>query len=130
MSENDIENIVNQRILQARKLLFEAEEIANINFFNTSINRMYYASFSIVTALLFKNGFTPKTHSGTRILLNKHFSIENKVNKDLRRFYHEIMEMREDADYEVDKEFDEATTFQYLDKTKVFIEAIEKLIHE
>ena len=130
MNEKDNENIVKIRIARAKELIGEAEEIAGLKFFNTAINRMYYASFSVVTALLFQYGFVPKTHSGTRTLLNKHFVLTGKINKELSKFYFDIFEMREDADYDFEKVFSEKTTISFLNKTKKFVKRIEELITE
>ena len=128
MNEKDNENLINIRISRAHELIAEPEEISELEYYNTAINRMYYASFSIVTALLFQHGFIPKTHAGARTLLNHHFVLTRKLNKESSKFYSEIFEMREDADYDFEKVFDEKTTMNFLKKTKKFVGNIEKLI--
>ena len=54
------------RLQRAKETIHEVEVLIENKFFNTAINRMYYACFYAVGALLVKHGIETSSHSGTR----------------------------------------------------------------
>jgi hypothetical protein len=67
MNDNT-ETIIAYRLERAHESLDEATMLWNTGHYNTYVNRLYYACFYAVTALLLKNGLTSSTHSGTQNL--------------------------------------------------------------
>lgn len=69
----NVETIIKYRLSRADESIIEAKLLAVDNHWNTVANRLYYACFYSVIALLHKKGITTKSHSGARIQLNKEF---------------------------------------------------------
>ena len=69
MTEQQRKKIIKYRIKKAGQTFNEVEVLIENEFWNTAVNRIYYACFYAVTALLIKNGFSTQTHSGTRQML-------------------------------------------------------------
>jgi uncharacterized protein (UPF0332 family) len=67
------EAIVTHRLQRARETLVEAVDNAGMNHWHAAANRLYYACYYAVSALLVQNGFFSRTHSGTIGLLGIHF---------------------------------------------------------
>ena len=66
--------LVAHAIAKAKETYSEVVDVHIENgLWNTSVNRLYYACFHAVTALLASNGIYPKSHSGTNHLFNLHF---------------------------------------------------------
>lgn len=130
MTDDDTLKLIQLWKAKSYELLAEAEDIFDLKFYNTCINRLYFSSFFMVNALLLKNGFKPKTHSGVRNLLNKHFFLTGKLDNTLMKYFFDISKMRADADYEATIEYDDGTAVEYIEKTKIFISKIKKLIEE
>ena len=66
MTEEQRDDLVKFRISKAIDTLNEIEVLFKNEFWNTAVNRLYYACFYAVTALLIDKGLYSKTHSGTK----------------------------------------------------------------
>jgi uncharacterized protein (UPF0332 family) len=63
-------------------------------FWNSAINRMYYACFYAVGALLVLNGVETSSHSGMRQKFGQLFVKTGEINRDLGKHYSELFEKR------------------------------------
>ena len=117
------QDLVKYRVGNARKTLDEVEILMQNNLYNTAINRLYYACFYAVTALLLQNDIKSKTHSGARQMLGMHFIDTGIIPADSGTFYTKIFTMRHKGDYE------DFIDYEYQD-TLVLIEPARKLIAE
>ena len=71
-------------------------------------------------------GFVAKTHAGLLTLFGLHFVKTNKVDPKFARFFRKAKEAREEADYEVYKEFSANEAKSIIKTAKEFIKEIEK----
>lgn len=74
--------IVAFRVQKANDTLKEAKDISTLNYWNTVVNRLYYACFYLTSALLIKHNFLAQTHHGVIHLLGMHFIKTGIVSKD------------------------------------------------
>ena len=65
--------MVEFEIERAHRLIDQFPILENAKLWDTLANRMYYAVFHAVTALLIKNGLHAESHQGTSVLFSKHF---------------------------------------------------------
>ncbi len=130
MSELPIDDYIQYRIERARESIEEAEILLSAHHYATTVNRLYYASFYVVFALLLKTGYNTKTHTGVKSLFNQHFGATGIVDKEFIRFYNEVFQKRHKGDYEERPMFDPADVAQLLITTKKFVAEIEKLIRQ
>ena len=65
--------VVKYRLERAIKTLEEAKYMRKGNFFNAAVNRLYYACYYAVTALLLARNIEANTHSGVKTMLSFHF---------------------------------------------------------
>ncbi len=100
MTELEIKELVSYRLGNAKDTLREVGLHIENELWNTAVNRLYYACFYAVSALLAKQGIFTKTHSGTIKMFSLHFVKPGIVNEDLGIFYSKIFDMRQNADYE------------------------------
>ena len=112
--------IVLYRMENARKTLEEVPVHRENGFYNTAINRMYYACYYAANALLVAHGIEAKSHDGVRQQLGKQFVLTGLLSSDLGKFYSRLFAKRTTADYEdfinhtaetVDEMFPEAQLF-------------------
>ena len=130
MSERPIDDYIQYRVERARESIDEADILLASNHLATTINRLYYASFYAVFALLLKQGYNAKTHTGVKSLFNQHFGTTGLVDKELVRFYNEIFQKRHKGDYEERPVFDPEDVARLLSTTKQFVSQIETLIRQ
>jgi len=130
MTEYNPDDYSNYRIQKAKETIGEVENHILNEFWNTAINRMYYACFYAVSALLVKHGIETSSHKGIRQLFGKMFVKTGKFDKELAKHYTDLFEKRHKGDYNDFFEFDKETVIRLLPISKEFIKKIEELINE
>lgn len=99
MKESSRKELVAHRLSRSVETLQDARILADANRWNACVNRLYYASFYAVTALLLHHGLSSSKHTGVRSLFNKQFVKAGIVPKDLARIYNDLFERRQEGDY-------------------------------
>lgn len=67
MVDDGVRNdIIAYKCQKAHKLMYEVNVLVQNEMWNSSINRMYYACFHIISALLIKHGIEVKSYMGVR----------------------------------------------------------------
>lgn len=59
-------DVVRYRTENAHKTLDEVQSHIEMGYYNTAVNRMYYACYYAVSALLVANKFVTKSHEGVK----------------------------------------------------------------
>ncbi|MEW6378886.1 MAG: HEPN domain-containing protein [bacterium] len=80
------------RLGRTRETLEEAFLMRRESHWNACVNRLYYACFYSVTALLAIEGISLSKHSGVKSLFNHHRVKTNKISKELGRLYNNLFE--------------------------------------
>jgi uncharacterized protein (UPF0332 family) len=128
MKENDKRNLVSYRLSKAKDTLDEVELLINNQLWNTAINRLYYACYYAVKALLIDKGIKAETHNGVRQMLGLQFIKTGIIDKELGKFYSDIFDMRQSGDYEDFIDFNEEDVIDLRIPAKNLIEKIEELL--
>lgn len=91
--------VVTYRLEKSRNTLADAEKVIAMQMWTTGANRLYYAAYYAVSALLVANGIIAKTHEGIIRMFNQHFVMTGKVERELGRQYNILFTMRLTGDY-------------------------------
>lgn len=129
MDENRMA-VVDYRMENARRTLGEVTFHIKQGYYNTAMNRMYYACFYAVSALLVHEGIEAKTHAGVRQMLGMHFVRTGRFSIPLSKFYIDLFDNRQIGDYEDFIYFDEKTTSDLYPQAVELIDAIDKMIRK
>ena len=131
MSLNDEERklLVEFEIEKAHKLIDQFTILENAELWDTLANRVYYAVFHAVTALLIMNGLHAGSHQGVSVLFNKHFVKENLVDEKYGRLLARLENMREKSDYTCLFETTKEEVLPMIPQAKEMISIIENLIN-
>ncbi len=121
------DEIVRYRLSRARETLTEAELMAESAHWNGCVNRLYYACFYALTALLHQRGLASTKHTGVRALFNQHFVKPRLVERRLGAVFNELFDMRHEGDYEDLRRFDENAVQPFVPCVEQFIDAVERL---
>ena len=130
MTDYSPEDYSKYRLQRAKKTIQEVETHMLNGFWNTAINRMYYACFYAVGALLIKHGISTSTHSGIRQKFGQLFVKTGKIDRLLAKHYTDLFEKRNKGDYNDFYDYDEDTVKSLLPLTKQFIESITELLED
>lgn len=122
------------RLARAGESLDEAQVLLDNNHLNGAVNRLYYACFYAVSALLLTEGRSSSKHSGVRSLFDQHWVNAGRIPAELGRLYRQLFQRRQRSDYgdlvtferaEVEKLREEAGEF-----VKVVSAQAEQMISE
>ena len=91
--------LVNLEYEKGKSFLVQAEKIAELGYWDMVANRLYYAVFHAVSALLIKNGHKVGTHKGVVLLFGQHYIKTGIFSINEGRLYSQLQTMREKADY-------------------------------
>ena len=118
------------RIERAAQTLHEVEKHIENQFWNTAINRMYYACFYAVSALLIKYGVESSSHSGIRQQFGQLFVKTGKFDKELAKHYADLFEKRQKGDYNDFFDYDQETATRLLPLSQKFLAEIIELLNK
>lgn len=99
MNPEDLEALIAYRMQRAADSMEEAQLMQQAGHWNTCANRLYYAAFYAVSALLVRDGHGASKHSGVKALFNRHYVKPGIVTREHGRFYNRIYDLRQEGDY-------------------------------
>ena len=128
LSHEDRESLVALRLQRAKETLTEVKGNIELGFWRVVANRMYYACFYAVSALLIKKGLTAHTHSGVINQLGLHFVKKGLISMEQGKMYSRLFDIRQTGDYNDWISIEENDVIPLIEPVNDFIESIEKLI--
>ncbi|MBN1250872.1 MAG: HEPN domain-containing protein [Bacteroidales bacterium] len=128
MTQDERNELVNYRILRAKETLSEIELLIQNELWNTAINRLYYACYYAVIALLVKNDIQVQTHAGVRQMFGLHFIKAELISKELGKFYTDIFDKRLTGDYDDFVDYSREEIIELFEPAKKFVNTIEKIL--
>jgi len=121
----DVKTLVSYRIEKAKSTLKDAKILFDAGSYNATINRLYYACFYGVLALLQTRNLSSSKHKGVRLLFNKEFVKPGNIDLEWYRFYAKLFDNRQESDYEDFKEFTKEETEQLYKESLNFVKMID-----
>jgi hypothetical protein len=120
------EEYVNYRFHRAEESYEEALILAKEERWNAVINRLYYACFYAVIALLIKNNISTQTHDGARTQFGLIFVKTGIIDKESGKLFSTLFDYRQKGDYGDLFDYDEELTKPLINKVNEFIIEIKK----
>ncbi len=93
-----------------------------------AVNRIYYACFYAVTALLLKDNKQFTKHSAVISEFNKNYIKEGKIDIKWGRFLQKLFDDRQEGDYIPTAEFERSEVTERLKEAQVFLKLVGTLI--
>ena len=93
-----------------------------------AVNRLYYAAFYGVSALLLDRGLDFKKHSGVRACFHRELVKAGEVEVEWGRFYDRLFDDRQEADYLVLVAFERGYVGEQLETCGAFLKRIKPLV--
>jgi uncharacterized protein (UPF0332 family) len=128
MTQYKPEDYIKYRIERARETIEEVGTHIENKFWNTAINRMYYACFYAIGALLAQNDIEASSHQGVRQKFGEYFVKSGKFDKTLAKHFTELADKRTKGDYNDFHDYDEEITLRLYPLSIEFIKQIENLL--
>ena len=129
MTENEKLEMISYRIKRARDTFQEVQLHIENKLWTTAVNRLYYACYYAVSALLLKHNIKTQQHAGARQMFGLHFVKTNLIPRELGKFYSDIFDMRHTGDYDDFVDYTKEDVMSVLQPANDLISEIEKLLN-
>ena len=110
------QDYIDYRILKSNEVFEDAKLLATNLRWNSCVNRLYYSSFHLVSALLFKHDIKSETHNGAKTQFNLHFIKTGKLATKYGKLYSSLFLWRQESDYADFVDFDSETVVPLIDQ--------------
>lgn len=125
---NETKSLIHYRAHRSQETLDDAKLLLDKGKLFSSVNRIYYSMYYSVNALLLSKSLSSSKHSGILALFNKEFVNKNIIDKESGRFFNEMFEFRQKADYKDLTEFMKEDVEVWFKKAIEFISKIQQLL--
>jgi len=126
--EGTKEDYINYRISKSSEIFEDAVLLAENGRWNSCINRLYYSSYYLASALLFKHDINAETHNGVKTQLFLNFVKDGIISKEHGKLYSHLFDWRQETDYADFIDFDEETVNPLLQEVMMLNEILKSMI--
>lgn len=121
--------LIKYRLEKADRTLKAAVSLYKDGYLESAVNRIYYAMFYSVLALVQTKGFSSSKHSGIKAFFNREFVKTGIVDKEMGRLYSDLFKKRQRGDYEDFVTFEKEAVAEMLQKAEEFISEIKRIMY-
>ena len=126
--KEETRTLVAYRLERARESLEEAKILLDRGYGNTFVNRLYYACFYAVSALLLTRGLSSAKHSGIRSLFHQSIVKSGLVDLESGQLYDRLFDNRQKSDYADLVRFDTDEVGDWYNEARRFVDAVEDIL--
>jgi len=123
-------DLIRYRLSRSKDTFIDARILADKERWNSAINRLYYAAYYAVIALLLKYNLKPTTHNGAKTVFSEHFIKKEIIPKEFGKLYSQLFTWRQKGDYDNLYDFNKENVLPYFEPVQKLIEIIESKINE
>jgi uncharacterized protein (UPF0332 family) len=120
------QDLIKYRLQRAMDTFEDAQILADKSRWNSTINRLYYAAYYAVMALLLDSDLNPTTHNGAKSNFSEYFIKTDKIPKEFGKIYSQLFAWRQKGDYDDLYDFDKEKVLPYFTPVNDLISLIEK----
>ena len=130
LTDEERKTMVQLEMERAKKTLKEVEILKSAELWNGVSNRLYYAVFHAISALLIHDGHQVNTHHGSHALFGQLYVKTGILSAEYGRLYNQLQTMREQSDYNCAFEADPDELKTRIEPARQMIETIEKMVND
>jgi len=122
------DTLIRYRKDKARETLDDARMLLRDGTPSSALNRIYYAMFYEVLALLHTKDLSSSKHTGVRALFNEHFVKAGIVSVELGRLFSRMYDFRQKSDYGDFVKIQPEKVGEWFEQAVFFINEIDQII--
>jgi uncharacterized protein (UPF0332 family) len=126
--QENIQDVVMYWIDKVKESLDSAYDEMTADRLSFSVNRIYYACFYVISALLLQKGLKFKKHSGVRSAFHQHLVKSGMISNKHGILYDELYEARQRGDYIELINFEREQVENWYNQAKDFTETVISII--
>lgn len=92
LTDEERKTLVANKVRRSRETWTEAKGIIANGYWYAAANRLYYACYYMVSALLLKKGVSANTHGGVIGLFGLHFIKSGIISHEMGKLYSQLFE--------------------------------------
>lgn len=124
------QDYIEYRLAKAYESFDDAKLLSKNESWNASINRLYYACYYAVSALLLQKGVTTQTHNGLKTQFNLLFVKTGIISIEQGRLYADLMDWRQKGDYGDMFDFDKESVVALIEPVRALLDTIKQLLEK
>ena len=128
LKEEERQIIIKFELEKADSIFAESEGLVEKRYWNTLANRLYYALFHAVSALLVSDGREVGSHKGAAIRFHQYYVREGIFTIEEGSFFSQMETLREKSDYNCFFQVSEIDVKARIEPTHLFIEKVKQYI--
>jgi uncharacterized protein (UPF0332 family) len=130
LTDEERDAIVQYRVEKALNALNDIHKILPMEVWATIANRMYYALYYAVSALLIKDGHKVSSHKGVISLYNLYYIKTGILSLEDGGLFGSVFAFRQGSDYDDFIDASEKDVKEYLPQVETLVKKIISLINE
>jgi uncharacterized protein (UPF0332 family) len=123
------DDYIQYRINKSQETFSDATLLYENERWNSAVNRLYYSSFYLVSALIHRSGIKAISHNGTKTQFNLHFIKTGIIPLEHGKLFANLFDWRQETDYADFIDFDKDFVKDLITDVQIFNTAILKLLH-
>ena len=127
MNAEERKAVVEFRLEKAQRAYEQACGVVEKSYWETIANRLYYAAYNAVSALLISYGYSAQSHSGVIHLFGQHFVKAGIFPREIGKLYHDLFTMRLTGDYDDTYGLTENDVLPYIEPVKQLIQEVSTM---
>lgn len=127
MNAEERKAVVEFRLEKAQRAYEQACGVVEKSYWETIANRLYYAAYNAVSALLISYGYSAQSHSGVIHLFGLHFVKAGVFPREIGKLYHDLFAMRLTGDYDDTYGLTENDVLPYIEPVKQLIQEVSTM---
>ncbi len=125
--KQELIDLAKYRLEKAKNTLSYAKSNINDTTLDSTVNRIYYAMFYAVNALLITKELYSSKHSGVRSIFNREIINKGLIERQWGEFFTDMFDRRQKGDYKDFVEFERQDIEEWLKTSEEFINIIANL---
>ena len=130
LKEEERQIIIRLELEKADSIFAENEGLVEKGYWNTLANRLYYALFHAVSALLVSDGREVGSHKGAAIRFHQYYVKTGIFTEEEGSFFSQMETLREKSDYNCFFNVTETDIVSKIAPTSSFIEKVKQYVTE
>ena len=130
LSDDERYALVTYRMEKAHNTMEQVKTIVPFGYWDMVANRLYYAAYYAVSALLLQDGYSFQTHHGIIQMLGLHYIKTGIMDSKYGTLYGQLFSLRQTGDYGDTFGLTEAQVLPLVPQTDELINAVASIINE
>lgn len=128
LSEEERKILVTLEYEKAQSIFKQIEGLRSLEYWDNIANRLYYALFHAVSALLIHDGHQVNTHKGVVVIFGRYYVKDGIFTQEDGKLYSQLQTMREKGDYNCFYQTSEEEVVPMIEPARSLIERIGAFI--